>query len=416
MHIMGLLQILVSLAANTSGNLIANEATLKAVSSIYPILQSNKQLVQFLGPFIIMLLGNIARDSTTIPKILQFCPNVLNFTMLLMESAKSSYDGESIPVQLMRNLFMGTAGKELIDQSKREIFVTLLNYFKILTTQIAILQAHETVQTVLHSSNENAKKVFVSKEFIALVDKHVTIIKDGTVLSKIQATISEMLLQRMKLGKDLIQDLKAVVLKMESSPFPNIAQYSKLLLDKLNSFADDPGNTVSDPKCSNPTCQVKGNLKRCGGCKQTSYCSQQCQKQDWVNGHKAACPILKAKFSSENFLLFPGKRATTIDNNAALKFVDESWNEIATKAVLNGITDITNTVVLKNFQTGDLQVIPIEHFFSTTIKSPPFNGERQIGLEAHRKTLENLGAPGYLVVIIHPSTVAGYVIQLKKNI
>ena len=41
------------------------------------------------------------------------------------------------------------------------------------------------------------------------------------------------------------------------------------------------------PACENPGCSADGS-KRCAGCKQVSYCSSTCQKQDWKS-HKSAC-------------------------------------------------------------------------------------------------------------------------------
>ncbi|KAH7363787.1 hypothetical protein BKA65DRAFT_122201 [Rhexocercosporidium sp. MPI-PUGE-AT-0058] len=40
------------------------------------------------------------------------------------------------------------------------------------------------------------------------------------------------------------------------------------------------------------TClQQNAKLNKCGGCKRTSYCSQKCQKKDWIDGHKKICKI-----------------------------------------------------------------------------------------------------------------------------
>ena len=39
-------------------------------------------------------------------------------------------------------------------------------------------------------------------------------------------------------------------------------------------------------------------LKKCSACKQAAYCSTQCQRQHWKNGHKTECALLAAKMAS----------------------------------------------------------------------------------------------------------------------
>ena len=34
---------------------------------------------------------------------------------------------------------------------------------------------------------------------------------------------------------------------------------------------------------------------KCAGCKERYYCSRACQKVHWKAGHKAQCPVLKAR-------------------------------------------------------------------------------------------------------------------------
>ena len=48
---------------------------------------------------------------------------------------------------------------------------------------------------------------------------------------------------------------------------------------------------VSDQEmCGNPSCTSTGaqSLRKCGGCHSVSYCSPQCQRQDWAR-HKGSC-------------------------------------------------------------------------------------------------------------------------------
>ena len=42
--------------------------------------------------------------------------------------------------------------------------------------------------------------------------------------------------------------------------------------------------------CCNKNCNNTSVLK-CSSCKTASYCSRQCQKKDWINGHKGVCSI-----------------------------------------------------------------------------------------------------------------------------
>jgi hypothetical protein len=51
---------------------------------------------------------------------------------------------------------------------------------------------------------------------------------------------------------------------------------------------------AKDVKCFEPCaycdkkCEI-ADLKKCGGCKAVRYCSPECAKQDWKQGHKQAC-------------------------------------------------------------------------------------------------------------------------------
>jgi MYND finger len=43
-----------------------------------------------------------------------------------------------------------------------------------------------------------------------------------------------------------------------------------------------------------------GNLKNCGKCRQTRYCSRDCQLKHWKQGHKKKCAMLAASAASSN--------------------------------------------------------------------------------------------------------------------
>ncbi|XP_034299521.2 uncharacterized protein [Magallana gigas] len=52
--------------------------------------------------------------------------------------------------------------------------------------------------------------------------------------------------------------------------------------------------TSTDAVCG--FCSMKTNqLKRCSGCKDVSYCSKECHKQDWSRGHKNNCEMIANK-------------------------------------------------------------------------------------------------------------------------
>lgn len=52
--------------------------------------------------------------------------------------------------------------------------------------------------------------------------------------------------------------------------------------------------TSTDAVCG--FCSIKTNqLKKCSGCKDVSYCSRECQKQDWSRGHKSKCKMVGHK-------------------------------------------------------------------------------------------------------------------------
>ncbi len=60
---------------------------------------------------------------------------------------------------------------------------------------------------------------------------------------------------------------------------------------------DREGGMVLPPRCANGWCSQVGCptfdagwwLRSCGRCRAVRYCCEQCQKEDWVAGHKAVC-------------------------------------------------------------------------------------------------------------------------------
>ena len=82
-------------------------------------------------------------------------------------------------------------------------------------------------------------------------------------------------------------------------------------------YGEDPkliGSTDNDPRCgiiqptlthfkqqlcSNKKCTSVGFVKLCGHCKQTAYCSRECQKTDWnTGGHKYICANQKMEYNA----------------------------------------------------------------------------------------------------------------------
>ncbi|KAI4867425.1 hypothetical protein F4820DRAFT_446055 [Hypoxylon rubiginosum] len=61
--------------------------------------------------------------------------------------------------------------------------------------------------------------------------------------------------------------------------------------------------TELGPKCGNPTCKERSptNLLLCTGCKHAQYCSNDCQKQDWIN-HKTFCKHVSTNGASSKSL------------------------------------------------------------------------------------------------------------------
>ncbi|KAK0213676.1 hypothetical protein IW262DRAFT_1467007 [Armillaria fumosa] len=49
----------------------------------------------------------------------------------------------------------------------------------------------------------------------------------------------------------------------------------------------------SYPACSHPDVGSKRTLRRCEGCRFEYYCSKECQKQDWRDGHNDVCRMLQ---------------------------------------------------------------------------------------------------------------------------
>jgi len=56
--------------------------------------------------------------------------------------------------------------------------------------------------------------------------------------------------------------------------------------------------TSSCSYCGNPP-EPETALQRCGGCKFESYCSTECQRRDWLSGHKQQCKLISLQKKAE---------------------------------------------------------------------------------------------------------------------
>jgi hypothetical protein len=80
-------------------------------------------------------------------------------------------------------------------------------------------------------------------------------------------------------------------------------------------------------------CGAKGpNLKKCGGCKTAYYCSVECQRANWKDGHKLLCKIL-GKLEAEKGAA-PAVKGNTA-TNATKSVTLENGTEIFVPMFLN---------------------------------------------------------------------------------
>lgn len=106
-----------------------------------------------------------------------------------------------------------------------------------------------------------------------------------------------------------------------------ISDAGKLVHRVLGEFQDHLGDAVTPcDRCGK--CALGYKLKRCSRCKQASYCSQDCQKEDW-RGHKRTCTPLQNKPKELN--RFVQKRFTELrrqgkDAKVAMKLARETYD------------------------------------------------------------------------------------------
>ncbi|KAF8905381.1 hypothetical protein CPB85DRAFT_1315434 [Mucidula mucida] len=85
--------------------------------------------------------------------------------------------------------------------------------------------------------------------------------------------------------------------------------------------------------CVNPDCTslTPSRPRRCSGCLFAVYCSRQCQKAHWANGHRTQCPILdEARTSPSRALHLP---PSPLDMDAIYAMVEDDLREYKTQAI-----------------------------------------------------------------------------------
>eukprot|EP00040_Diaphanoeca_grandis_P013821 m.69807 g.69807 ORF g.69807 m.69807 type:complete len:386 (-) comp24145_c0_seq1:240-1397(-) len=103
-------------------------------------------------------------------------------------------------------------------------------------------------------------------------------------------------------------------------------------------------------KCG--SCGVPDGKKRCGGCFSVFYCSAECQKKHWGDGHKKECKILKAKKamldSSANRVDSPARAPTKPASKQGESAISV---KTTSKTVATSPTPTTTVVTASNQET-----------------------------------------------------------------
>ena len=107
----------------------------------------------------------------------------------------------------------------------------------------------------------------------------------------------------------------------ENTDITSNTEYKKLL-DMIKSILDINGSYCC--RCNKSL--SKTEVMECNGCHRMTYCSKECQREDWSNGHKLTCC---KSFTNETAGQFQGRywpRTTPDDERTAAKLGDLEIN------------------------------------------------------------------------------------------
>lgn len=120
-----------------------------------------------------------------------------------------------------------------------------------------------------------------------------------------------------------------------------MVQIIESIINNMSGTADSEG--LSD--CANCYKSLtKSEVRRCGQCKKATYCSVQCQREDWKT-HKAVCKMVS---SPQNKMPQSSKMRIHEQNlvEAGQKLIHENKIPILVRALLKGCDICDNVVVL----------------------------------------------------------------------
>nr|GAT56057.1 predicted protein [Mycena chlorophos] len=104
----------------------------------------------------------------------------------------------------------------------------------------------------------------------------------------------------------------------------------------VKEYEEGNANWTSGRGCDNSDCRSSSSdvqLRRCGGCYYTRYCSRSCQKADWHSTHRSECRFVRYQLQRNRALFTPGDRGF-FDAHVFHAFRDPESNEVAWRSSL----------------------------------------------------------------------------------